>query len=229
MINTPRDYYVPHPHSPYGTKDKLTHLGLYGAECSIEALETLYEADVNYYAQINFTGFEKLVDAIGGVTVYSDQAFSNKKGTLRVQKGENTFNGEEALAFARERYNVSGGDNSRGKNQMKLIAAIMKKVTSGTTIISNYSSILKSLSGMFTTNLSMEDVGRLVKMQLNDMATWNIQSYAVTGTGGYEKTYSIPGDSAYVMHPNEEAVEHARDLVKRVMDGEVLTAEDVNP
>ena len=226
LVNTPRDYYVPNP-AGNGALDKLTHCGLYGIDCSMEALEGLYGVDVKYYGQINFTGFEKLVDAVGGITVYSDQSFSAGGGSVYIQKGDNFLNGEQALAFARERYRVSGGDNGRGKNQMKVIAAIVTKMTSGTTIISNYTSILESVSGMFTTNITSDEIGKLVKMQLTDMAKWNIQSYAVTGTGGSQKTYSMPGTNAYVMYPNEKTVDHASKLIEKVMAGDILTNEDL--
>jgi len=224
MINTPRDYYVPNP-AGNGKMDKLTHCGLYGTECSMEALSDLYDLQVDYYAQINFTGFETLVDAVGGVTVYSDQAFNVKETYF--QKGENHLNGEQALTFARDRYHVNGGDNGRGKNQMKVIKAVIEKMTTSTAVISNYSGILQSLSGMFKTSVAMDDVSKLVKMQLDDMASWNIQTYAVTGTGGSEKTYSMPGSYAYVMHKNEASVNHASDLAQRVIAGETLTEADM--
>lgn len=225
MINTPRDYWVPNP-AGKGKKDKLTHCGLYGPDCSMEALGDLYDLKADYYAQINFKGFEKLVDAVGGITVNADHSFTTDGG-YKIRKGENHLNGEEALAFARERHHVNGGDNGRGKNQMKVIAAIIDKMTTGTTVISKYSSILDGLKGMFKTNVSMDDISLLVKMQLEDMATWNILSYAATGKGGSEKNYSSPGHNAYVMYPNEKSVAHASALVDRVLAGEILTADDM--
>ena len=224
LINTPRDYYVPNPAGD-GKLDKLTHCGLYGTDCSMGTLGDLYDLQIDYYGQINFTGFETLVDAVGGVTVYADEPF--KAGDIYIQQGENYLNGEEALQFARERYHVSGGDRGRGKNQMKVIKAVVEKVTSGTTIISNYSQIIKSLEGMFSTSLRMEQISMLVKMQLSDMAKWNIQTIAVSGLGGSEKTYSMPGSYAYVMYPNEEQVAHASKLAHKVINGETLTADDL--
>lgn len=224
LLNTPRDYYVPNP-AGNGALDKLTHCGLYGTDCSMEALEGLYGIEIQHYGQINFTGFKTLIDAIGGITVYSDQAFT--AGETHIQKGENFLNGNQALNFARDRYHVSGGDNGRGKNQMKVITAVINKMTSGTTIISNYSNILKSLEGTFSTDLQMSDINQLVKMQLSDMATWNIQSFAVFGTGGSETTYSSPSVHAYVMYPNEDVVQYASGLIQKVLNGDILTTEDV--
>ena len=158
------------------------------------------------------------------MTVYSDQAF--RAGDTYISVGENTLNGAQALSFSRERYRVSGGDNGRGKNQMKVVKAVIEKLTSGTTIISRYSAILQSLEGMFSTSMGMSDISMLVKMQLENMAPWNIQSYAVTGVGGSERTYSIPGDYAYVMHEDEASTAHAALLAARVIAGEILTEED---
>lgn len=226
LLNTPRDYYVENP-AGGGSRDKLTHCGIYGVDCSIKALEVLYGVDVDYYARINFTGFETLIDAIGGITVYSDSGFSTVGGTY-VGAGENYLNGTEALAFARERYHVSGGDNGRGKNQMKVITAVIKKLTSGTTIISNYSQILASLQGMFATSMSMDDISSLVKMQLTDMASWDIHSFAVTGNTGSAVTYSAPGQNLSVMFVNEELVAQASDLIHKVMNGQLLTTADLS-
>ncbi len=225
LINTPRDYYVPNP-AGKGKLDKLTHCGNYGVDCSAKAMGALYGTEVNYYAKINFTGFEALIDAIGGVTVVSDQSFRAVTGDY-FQKGENTLNGQQALAFARERYNVSGGDNTRGKNQMKVIKAVVDKLSGSTTLITKYTDILKSLEGMFEISLTSDQISALVKMQLKDMSGWDVQSFAVTGTGAYGETYSAPGQELYVMHPNEDTVNFAKGLIQKVLDGEKLTSEDV--
>lgn len=225
LINTPRDYYVSNPVGG-GAKDKLTHCGIYGISCSVQALEGLYEVDIRYSAQINFTGVETLVDAIGGIDVYSDEGFY-ALSTHWISQGMNHLNGEEALAFARDRYHVSGGDNGRGRHQMAVIQAVIQKVTTGTTIIENYTGILESITGMFKTDITSGEIGELVKMQLEDMASWNIQSYAVTGTGGSDITYSMPGLYCYVMYPDQNTVDYAAHLIDRVFAGENLTAEDM--
>lgn len=224
LINTPRDYYIPNP-AGNGKLDKLTHCSNYGVNCSIEALETLYQTDIDYYGRINFSGFERLIDSIGGIVINSDESFWAQG--IYINAGKNQLNGEQALKFARERYNVSGGDNGRGKNQMKVIKAVIEKVTSSTTLISKYAEILKSLEGMLSTDFETDEISQLVKMQLQDMAAWDIQSFAVTGTGDYQVTYSAPGESLWVMQPNEKSVNYAIGLINRVMDGETLTSNDM--
>ncbi len=224
LLNTPRDYYVPNP-AGNGSMDKLTHCGIYGIQCSVNALADLYDISIDYYAQINFTGFETLIDAIGGVTVYSEYPFVAGKDTYIVE-GRNDLNGKEALAFARDRKN-GGGDTGRGRHQMQVITGVIQKVTSSTALITNYSQILSSLEGMFVTSMPSEQISELVKMQLDDMSKWNVLSYAVAGKNGSAITYSMPGRYLSVMFMNEEMVAKGSALVQKVLSGGILTEDDV--
>lgn len=226
LVNTPRDYYVANP-AGGGAMDKLTHCGIYGIGCSVGALSNLYHMPVNYYAQINFTGFETLINALGGITIHSDYAFTMSHGKYQVVEGENHFNGIQAVGFVRERYAFSTGDRQRGKNQMAVLTAVINKLSKGT-IILHHSQILDSLQGMFVTSLTAEEISDLVKMQLSDGADWNIRSFAVKGydAGGY--TYSMPGYVAYYMKQNANSIRQAVDLMQRVLNGEIITKEDVS-
>ena len=225
LINTPRDYYVVNPASGNGSRDKLSHCGLRGIDNCVQAISGLYGQEIDYYARINFSGFRKLVDAIGGVTVYSDIAFT--AGDYHIYAGENYLNGDKALCFARERKNLSGGDNDRGKNQMKLISAIVQKLSVGN-LISNYAQILESLEGMFYTNLPDEEIGRLVQLQLTEMPQWEVFTFAVTGDNGNDFCWAA-GGYGYVMYPHQNMVDHAVELMERFLNGEVLTEEDMIP
>jgi LCP family protein required for cell wall assembly len=226
LLNTPRDYYVSTAKSSSGAKDKLTHCGLYGVDCSMDTLGALYDTSVDYYMQVNFEGFKTLVDAIGGIEVDSDIAFTTTHYDVQINKGTNYLDGEGALGFVRERYAFSDGDNARGRNTMKVVKAIINKVTSGTTLLTNYSDIMKSMEGMFVTNMSSDEISSLVKMQLSDMSSWDIRSYAVTGTDSSSTTYSTPNTYCYVMVPNESSVAKAKELIDKMESGEELTDAD---
>ena len=225
LVNTPRDYYIPNPVGN-GALDKLTHCGIYGLDCSVKALSDLYDEEILYYGQINFTGFETLIDAVGGVDVYSDVAFSIPGIECSYKQGWNHLNGSQALNFARERHSLKGGDNARGQNQMKVIKAVIAQISAGN-IITNYSEIMDSLQGMFATNISADKISGLVKLQISEMIHWDVKSYAVTGRGDSAKTYSMPGMNAYVMWPNQETVDHAKMLIDKVMSNEILTDDDI--
>lgn len=224
LLNTPRDYYVANP-AGGGAMDKLTHCGIYGTDCSVEALENLYGVNIDHYAKINFTGFETLIDAVGGVTVYSDKSFTSRGVTFN--KGMNVLDGKDALVFARERYSLAGGDRARGKNQMKIVKAVIHKLTTTTALITNYSDTLASLKGMMKTDIPMEDVGALVKMQLQQMPEWEVLSFAVSGKTGKDKNYSMPGLKASVMYQDETLVAQASSLLTRFLNGETLSEADV--
>lgn len=226
LINTPRDYYVPNP-AGNGALDKLTHCGAQSVENSVAALSQFYQVPIRFYGQVGFDGIRELVDAVDGVTVYSEVSYEAMG--VWIQQGENHLDGEQALAFARERKNIAGGDNARGKNQMKIIKALIKKMASGK-IVSNYTEILSSLRGMFRTNMTAEEMAALVKMQLSDLASWNVVSYSVTGESAERETYSMPGYThLFVYLPNMDTVEYARELMQRVVDGEVINQEDIIP
>ena len=213
MVNTPRDYYV-QLHGKTGLKDKLTHAGLVGGvNMSMSTLEDLYEIKVPYYVRVNFNAVVKLVDAIDGITLYNDQTKSFSCWTDRdcvFKPGDNKVKGKCALAFARERHAYTQGDRHRGENQEQVIQKIIEKVTSSKTLISKYSDILTSLNGTFETNITTEEITSLVKMQVDDMSGWTIDTYNVSGSDLYAYTYSYPSRELYVMNPNLKTVEEAK-------------------
>ena len=221
LVNTPRDYYVSNP-AGEGAKDKLAHCGLYGLENSKEALSRLYGLPVAYGAVINFKGFEALIDALGGVTVYSESAFTTTIGGYPIQQGANTLNGAQALAFARERSRVSGGDNTRGQHQMQVIAAMVRQLSAGN-VLSRWREILDSLEGMFATDMPLTTMTKLLTNEIDNLDDWAIFSAAVTGTGGTDYNWSS-GGKAYVMYP-DESVEQVAALMQRMMNGERLADE----
>lgn len=226
LLNTPRDYYVPISVSKDGTYDKLTHCGVYGVDCSMDTLNDFYDIDISYYAQINFKGFVRLIDAIGGITVYSEKDFATTNEGIEFKKGDNYVNGEQALAFVRERKQFGDGDHARGRHQMAVIKAIIKKMVSGA-LLTNYADILDSMGKSFRTSVGQDEISSLVKMQLGDMAEWNVQSFAVDGEGILSRTYTMPNRKVYVMIPNEASVEHAKKLIQMVYDGETIEKDDL--
>ena len=226
LVSTPRDYFVPLSISN-GQKDKLTHAGIYGINVCMDTLGMLYNEDINYYFRINFAGFEQLINALGGVTVNSDYEFDSKNIIgYHYNKGENFLNGEQALVFSRERYAFSEGDRQRGKNQMAVIKGVINKALSPE-LLKNYSSVLSSIQGCFETNISYEEIARLLQQQLNNGGSWNIVSYSVDGTGDTQKPYSM-SQNAYVMIPDESTVQKAQQMMKKVRDGEPVSQEEAD-
>lgn len=198
------------------TRDKLTHAGIYGVQVSMDTLEMLYDMDIDYYFRINFTGFEKIVDALGGIEVYSDTAFDSRGAHF--EQGINHLNGEEALIYCRERYAYADGDRHRGQNQMDVIKAIAEKAVSPS-ILKNYFSVLDSLQDYMETSVPYDLIAQVVQDQLSGNPQWDITSYSVDGTGDYAVPYSM-SVRAYVMVPDTSTVEEAKYLLAQIAQGD---------
>ena len=219
LTSIPRDYYV-QLHDTTGYKDKLTHAGIYGTDCSIKTIEDLLGIDINYYFKVNFTSLIDIVDALGGVNVYADQSFSTWNG-YHFTKGYNKVDGNAALAFVRERKTFANGDRQRGINQQALISAMINKCISKE-ILTKYTSLLNSVKGSIITNMPTKTMLSLVKMQLKNNTSWTISTNSLDGTNASKYTYSYNYQQLYVMEPSEESVEKGKELINKVLNGEVL-------
>ena len=229
LTSIPRDYYVILPSKGEDAYDKLTHAGYYGVGESIKAVEKLLDIDINYYAKINFTTVEKIVDAIGGIDVYVDKPFHIwDKIDYNYPKGINHMNGRNALRYARERYSFSDGDVQRVKNQQKVIDAIIKKMTSSSTLLSSYTDILESVSKNFSTSLDRKSISRIVKAQLSDMRGWTSESQNLVGFSATSKNcFSLKGWDLYVMKQDPKSVKANSDKIKEFL-GLNVSSEETN-
>ena len=218
LVSIPRDYYV-QLHGTTGTKDKLTHAGIYGIDMSIQTIEDLLELDINYYIKVNFTSVIDIVDALGGLDVYSEYTFISYSG-YSFKKGMNKVNGEQALDFARTRKAFKDGDRQRGKNQQAVLEAIIRKATDKS-IITKYNSLLNAVDEKYQTNMNMKKITALIKMQLKDMPSWNVTSYSLAGSDSKDYTYTY-NQLLYVMKPDDNSVSEAISLIDKVLNGETL-------
>lgn len=217
LTTTPRDAYVPIADGGLNQSDKLTHAGIYGVDASVHTLENLYGIDINYYVRLNFTSFLKLIDLLGGIDVYNDQEFT--VGNTNYPIGTISLNSEQALTFVRERYSLSGGDNDRGKNQEKVIAAIIQKLTS-TDALRNYNGIISGLQDSVQTNMSLETMVNLVNTQLESGGSYNVVSQALTGNGTTGlPSHAMPDTSLYMMEIDQNSLNAAKAAIQDTMEG----------
>lgn len=227
LISTPRDYFVPLDVGVEDAYDKLTHAGIYGMDVLMRTLENLYGIDLDYYFRLNFVGFEQVIDALGGVDVYSAYEFDS--GDYHYQQGTNTLNGAQALAFVRNRYAFADGDRQRGKNQMAVVEGVLKKATSPS-VLSNYLSILDSIQSCVDTNVPYDVISALVRQQLKGGATWSVESFSVNGSDSHSTTYSMNQD-LYVMIPDEATVQEAKEKLAALgnaVDGSTEAGEEAD-
>ncbi len=230
LVNTPRDYYVNVVTAESGIgKDKLTHAGSIGMDSSILTLENLYGIDIDYYLRLNFTGAVDIIDAIGGITVNSEIDFTTHPDTSPVKYhftvGPNECDGEKALAFVRERQNIAGGDNQRGRDQMIAIQAMIDKVTSPS-ILYNYAGLMDTISGLVQTNMPTDDIAAVVRSMLDDPTPWNVQHYNVKGSGDYNSSFFFGYTTMYVTNPDYNTVNIAIDMISKVIAGEIFNADE---
>lgn len=231
MINTPRDYYV--KLSEKKAYDKLTHAGVYGIEESYNTLSDLYDIDVDFYARLNFTTFINIVEELDGIKVdvpvdFCEQT-SSRESTKKIclKKGLQTLNGEEALALSRTRHTISGGDRGRIENQMLVLNAIIDKAMSPSIIV-KYNSLLNSISDSLLTNIDQKSITKLIKKQINNNTSWNIETYSVNGTDASESTYSTGSFKVYVMKPDEKTVMEAKIKLDEVLETNKYNKENIS-
>ena len=225
MISTPRDYFIPLSISG-NSRDKLTHSGAYGVDVTIDTLEMLYNVNIDNYVRINFDGFIDVIDALDGITVYSEYEFDGFDNdvvnmTYHFNQGYNDVNGKQALLFARERHAFSEGDRQRGKNQMAVIEGMIDKATSPQ-ILKNYTDIWNEVSDCVVTSMEYDEIADFVKFQLEDSPKWDIVKYSVTGSDSMSTTYSTGDAEVYVMIPDEATVNQAKEYLRQIYNNETV-------
>lgn len=225
MTSIPRDCEI-ELHSN-GKLDKLTHTGNYGTSETINTIQDLLDMDINYFVRTNFSGMTNIVDALGGITVESDEDFITLHGNYHITEGINEMDGDKALCFVRERKRLKLGDFARGRNQQKVLKALMDKALSPK-IITNFDNVLSALEGTFETDMSSDEIRSLLNMQLNDMADWNIINVQIEGEyyDCYD-TYSMKGIKSDVMKPFESHIERVRKLINKVEEGKEIKEEEL--
>lgn len=224
LVSIPRDYYVETACEPSmgcmnGAMDKLTHTGLHGPETTEMTLEKLFGIDINYNVRVNFSSLINVVNELGGITVNNPNDFTATYEGYHYPAGNVDLDGEHALAFVRERYAFTDGDRERGRNQMRVINAIINKMLSPQ-ILTNFTGILSTLSNSFDTNMPQEDMKALVSAQISNPSSWTIYNYSVSGSGGTDYAAEL-GDNAYVMYPDQTTVDNAKADIQAVINGEV--------
>ncbi|MBR0085991.1 MAG: LCP family protein [Lachnospiraceae bacterium] len=220
LVSTPRDYYLTFPGVTGDSRDKLTHAGWYGIECSMDTLEQLYGCEINYNIKVNFNAVIKMVDSLGGVTVNNEIAFTSNAG-IYFPQGEVYMDGKTALEYVRERKHIASGDNQRGRNQMAVLSAMIDKAMSPS-IITSYASIMSEMSDCMVTSMTDSEIKKFVKMQLDDGGSWNVKSVNATGFNSNDYCYTL-GAYSYVMEPDSESINAIKTQIDALYRGEVLS------
>lgn len=220
MTSIPRDSYLENACLGY-KRDKLTHTGLYGMDCTIQTIENAFDVDINYYAKISFSSLINVVNALGGIEVDVPMSFCERKANrvdiIYINKGKQILNGEQALALARNRQNVSGGDLGRAKNQQMIINAIIRKCLNPD-ILGKIDELITVVGQTVQMNLTKQEIYSFVNMVANDLTTpWTISNNVVVGENGWGECASIPGMDLSVVEISEEEINKTKFIVKKAI------------
>lgn len=202
-----------------GGRSKLSYSGWWGGvQSSIKSIEDKFGIDINYYAKINFNGLTDLVDALGGVTVYSHYSYSS--GEYTFHEGYNKVDGDKALMFARARKMLPGNELGRGLHQMELIKGIFKKFGEEPTY-DHALAVLDSITDNFVTNVPSQkyyDAFSLVVKLLPKLQEMEI--HTMTGTFEWHDDEVRTNYYLYYFYPAEGEVERVRGNIEKILNGE---------
>ena len=220
---------IPNPALGYGY-DKLTHLGNDGIYNTMKGVGHYYHFDIDNYVVVNFNTFRNIINALDGIDVDNPYYFNTIGGNgsltgeaFEFPEGTIHLYGEAALAYCRERYNLPNGDYGRSEHQTIVLKAIIQKLLSPA-IITNYSDVLSSLEGQFLTDFDVDDIYKLIAMQLDDNSEWDIISYRMGGEGDMQGTASMGWNRLlYVVHPFESQVKFIKDEIEKMKNNEKIT------
>lgn len=177
MLSIPRDTRV--EIVGRGTQDKINHAYAFGGvDMTIDSVENFLDVPIDYYVKVNMEGLQQIVDALGGVQVNSTFAFSYEGASF--SEGTQTLNGEEALKYARMRYDDPRGDFGRQDRQKQVIQGIIDKGASITSV-TKIDDILGALGNNVTTDISFDEMKTI---QANYKgARHNIEQFSIDGVG----------------------------------------------
>lgn len=218
LTSIPRDSYVK-LHTAQ-QMDKLTHTGVYGVDETIYTVEDWLGIDLNYYVKMNFSAAVEIIDALGGVKVYSPVEFtSSLKEDYHYKKGWQYLGGYKALYFARERHAFEGEDSTRVENQQIVVKAVIEKMTSSTALLTNYGEVMSAASRNMHTNMSSDEMMELAKMQLTDLSEWDVQTQKIEGEYGEDYVASLTQRQKFsVYNTDPDSEKKCVEAIQKIMN-----------
>ncbi|MFE7060647.1 LCP family protein [Sutcliffiella sp. NPDC057660] len=209
MLSIPRDSYVYQPDRD--EYDKINHAHAYhGIDGAVNTVEDLLEIPVDYYVRMNFRAFIEVVEALGGIEVdvpvdLNEMDSKDNEGAIRLRKGYQRIDGEEALALARTR--KLDNDIERGKRQQLIVQGIINEAASVSSI-TKYGDVIDALGNNLTTNLTVGEMLALHKYATSggklNIESLNIEGYDDSSSG----TYYYELDEASLEETSQTLKEH---------------------
>ena len=226
MVSIPRDTLV---YLPDGTMEKMNAAyATGGATRAREMVGEFLDIDIDFYATLDFRGLIELVDAVGGITVDSNLAFTENNyddpsNKVRIEKGLNNLDGAEALAYARMRKKDPRGDFGRQDRQKEVIVEVLSELASFNSL-SKLPSILTAMQPHLTTNAKSNDI---LSIAFNYTSTLNnVETLALNG---YDDREYFPhyGLNVYVWHPYEDSLAEVQQELKDHLEATEVQSSEI--
>ncbi|WP_078962169.1 LCP family protein [Streptomyces hygroscopicus] len=217
MVSLPRDSWVtipsftgPDTGKRYAqSQNKLNaSFSMAGPELLVRTIEYNTGLHIDHYAEIGFGGFAKIVDSVGGVEIDVPQDMKEKHAGTDLKKGKQTLDGQEALAFVRQRYGLAGGDLDRTRNQQKFLSALADKAATPSTVLNPFK--LYPTMGAGLDSLIVD----------KDMGLWDVKDmfFAMKGvSGGEGKQMNMPVSNPGLATSKGSAVQWDMTKVKQLV------------
>lgn len=204
MVSIPRDTYLAITGGGANQMDKLTHSGIYGPETTVQSVGKLFNVNIDYFVKVNFNSLIRLVDLMGGIDIDNDQEFWSEG--KHFNQGVIHLNGDRALTFSRERHSFKDGDIQRGRNQQKVIKAIIRKAIQPSMIL-RANEYVDLMEKYVETNLPRDRISYLIESQIIDNRDWDVESCVLKGHGELGlPSYAMPNSRLYMYVPDKEHV-----------------------
>lgn len=228
-VGIPRDAYIGNP-AYNGALDKLTHLGVMGIDNTLKGVSSYFGQDINNYMLVNFNTYSTIINALDGIDIDNPYEFTtsggNGGGDYTFPQGTIHLDGDQALSYVRERYNLPTGDMGRNEHQLIVIQGIINKMTSAD-VLTHYNQLLTALQDIFLTNIDTDDIYDLVQKQVNDGGSWNVVKYHLLERGDMQETASAPGQALYVGWLYDNQVQFVEEQMTAVMNGQQITQQEL--
>ena len=206
----------------------------HGKKAIMDSLKRVFDFKVDkdhyHYAQLNFTGFGKLIDELGGVDVDVEKSFSyttyanygkddGKRKRYHFKKGEMHMDGNEALTFARTRKAFADGDLQRNRNQTAVLRGVADKALSPAVLL-RYNGVVNAVEDCMETDI---DISSMAGLQSSisghkNYDGWKIVSYGATGESSSQRVL-WNGQALSVVIKDDASVNNAHKLLNKALTG----------
>lgn len=244
LLSIPRDLWINIPEVGYRRINEANAIGEKveehgGAKLAQETVSNLLNLDIPYYVRVDFRGFAKAIDDLGGVTMTVEQSFVDdtyptddyKTQTIAFEAGTQHFSGDEALKFVRSRHgsNGEGSDFARSRRQTQLLLALKDKVLSRSLLL-NPNQILSALSRLsdhFSTNLAPWQLVRLGRLSTK-ISRQEVRTVVLDASpSGYLQELLLT-DGAMVLSPKDSSLADIRELSAQLLNSQVTNSPSEN-